>query len=180
MRIVRSVCAVALFGAVVVGSQSTASAQLDGTCSASAEWQGTELSIDAKGVGDEVVTIPRSGTVDWRGSVPSAPGEYRGNVTIQLPPPFGAIEVDSWSGDSATTSNSGSEEYDLPSLVPAGVEFRVEGTHTDDNGTCSGHVLLQVDGGPFDSPLVYGTLLGTIVSGGGAFMLLRPLFRKVV
>lgn len=180
MRVVRSVSAVVLFGALFVGSQQSASAQLDGACSATGSWQGTDLIVDAQTIGDDVVIVPRSDTVDWTGSVSGAPGEYEGSVIVVLPPPFGSIEIDSWSGDSQTTANSGMEEYDLPSLVPAGVEFRVEGTHTDANGTCSGYVLLEVDGGPFDSPLTYVSLFGTIVSGGGAFMLLRPMFRKVV
>ena len=67
----------------------------------------------------------------------------------------------------------------MPTLVPAGVEFRVVGSHTDENGSCSGYVNLEIKGGPFDSPLVYASLAGTVIIGAGAVMLLRPMFRGV-
>ena len=99
---------------------------------------------------------------------------------MELPPPFGSVEVDSWGGDSQTTSNSGTRNYELPSLVPAGVEFEAVGTHTDENGTCSGYVRLEIDGGPFDSPVAPVSLALTAASGAGFLAAIRSLFKKVV
>ena len=137
-------------------------------------WREGGFTVDAAtAVG--VITIPRSDTVDWQGSVTAPPGTYSGSVWVELPPPFGQVEVDSWSGDSQTTSNSGSREYDLPSLVPAGVEIVVGGEHTDDNGSCSGSVTVEIDGGPFSSPLTAVSLVGTALTGAGMAALVRPM-----
>jgi hypothetical protein len=171
-----------LLGAVcVIGSARLASAGIEkGTCTGSGSFQQGGLTIDATTAGDQLFTVPRSDSVAWTGSVAGPPGTYSGSISVDLPPPFGTVTIDSWKGDSQTTSNSGIEKYDLPKLVPAGVEFRVVGNHTDANGVCSGYVRLQIDGGPFDSPITPISLAMTAITGGGFAAALWPLFRRVV
>ena len=89
------------------------------------------MAVDAEEIGDKVVTIPRSDTVDWNGSVDAPPGAYSGSISVDLPPPFSEWKIDSWNGNSQTTANSGAKHYNLPSAVPAGVEFRVIGAHVE-------------------------------------------------
>ncbi|MCB0982294.1 MAG: hypothetical protein H6513_03025 [Acidimicrobiaceae bacterium] len=179
MKGIRWVFGGLLLGAVVVGSSGPAAAQLDGSCHASGTWQNAGLTVDAAQVGDKAVTVPRSDTVHWEGSVAGPPGEHSGSIWIELPPPFGTVEIDSWGGNGVTTSNDGFEEYDLPSLVPAGVVFTVSGEHTDANGTCTGHVNFKIDGSAVSSPLTWVSLAGTAGTGAGMFFVLRPLFRRV-
>jgi hypothetical protein len=154
-------------------------AELSGTngCQASGTWVEGGFTVDATTT--EVIIVPRADTVQWQGSVAAPPGPYTGSVWVELPPPFGRVEIDSWSGDSQTTSNSGAHEYELPSLVPAGVDIVVGGEHNDQNGTCSGSVTVQIDGGPFSSPLTAVSLAVTAAAGVGMAALLRPLFRRV-
>lgn len=164
----------------LVGDTHPAHAQLEGPCDASGSWQDTDLVVDAATVGDEVVTIPRKDTVAWQGSVGGAPGDYTGSVSIDLPPPFGSFEVDSWSGNSDTTSNSGEKEYTLPKFVPAGVTFQVSGHHYDDNGECVGYVNIEIKGGAFDSPVTYVALALTILFGGLLGAALVPILQGIV
>ena len=180
MRASRWVFAATLFGSLFVVSSSPAAAQLDGECSASGQWQDADLFVDAEAVGDEVVTIPRKDTVSWEGSVAGPPGVHSGSIWIDLPPPFGSVEIDSWGGDGVTTSNSGDEEYDLPKFVPAGVTFKVAGTHTDDNGTCTGYVNIKIKGGITDSPIFYGAAVLTIAFGAMLGFSLVPVFQGMV
>lgn len=181
MRWARWVAPAAAMGLVLVASSGKAAAHLETTngCSGSGTFQSSGVSVDAEGIGDDVVEISRSDTVDWQGAVAAPPGVYSGTISVDLPPPFGKAEIDSWEGDSESTSNFGAEEYDLPSLAPAGVEFRVVGSHTDENGSCSGYVNLQIEGGPFDSALAPISLAGTVLTGAGAAAALRPLFRRL-
>ena len=118
--------------------------------------------------------------MDWQASVRSAPGEYAGSLWVDLPPPLGRMEIDSWSGASQTVTNAGTEEYKLPKLVPAGVEFTVSGQHVDANGTCSGSITMKIDGSPLSSPITWVGLGGTAATGIGLTVMLRPLFRRVV
>jgi hypothetical protein len=181
MKWARWVTPVAAVGAVIVASGGKAAAHLESTngCQASGIFRESGLNVDAESIGDEVVEIPRSDTVDWQGSVDAPPGVYGGSISVDLPPPFGEAEIDSWDGDSDSTENAGAKDYDLGSFVPAGVEFRVEGSHTDENGSCSGYVNLEIEGGPFDSALAPISLVGTVVTGAGVAALLRPLFRRL-
>lgn len=136
--------------------------------------------VDAEAAGDDVVIIPRSDTVDWQGSVSGPPGEHSGSIWLELPPPFGNVEIDNWGGEGKTTSNSGSEEYDLPKLVPAGVVFRVAGQHVDNNGTCTGFVNLEIRGGITDSPIFYAALVLTLVFGALLGFALIPVFQAMI
>jgi hypothetical protein len=172
----------AAIGVVLVASAGNASAHLETTngCSGSGTFRDAGLSVDAEAIGDDVVTIPRGDTVDWEASVAASPGDYSGSIAVDLPPPFSELEIDSWSGTSASTSNSGARDYDFGSFVPAGVEFRVVGSHSDQNGVCDGYVNLQIKGGPFDSPVAPISLAATVVTGAGLFGTIRPLFRKVI
>ena len=165
---------------LLLGGASLAGAEITGTngCQAEGFWRDGGFTVNAA-TADGVITVPRTDTVDWNASVAAPPGPYSGSVWVELPPPFGQVEIDSWSGDSERISNSGSHDYDLPSLVPAGVDIVVGGEHTDQNGTCSGSVTVQIDGGPFSSPLTAISLVGTALSGVGMAALLRPLFGKV-
>lgn len=169
------------FGCMLGGAVTQAHADIPGGsgCSASGTWVEDGLVVVAETEGG-VYTIPRSDTVAWEGSVSGPPGVYSGKVSVDLPPPFGEVVVDDWSGDSETTSNNGAHEYDLPSLVPAGVEFKVKGDHTDERGSCSGTITFEIDGGPFDSPLAPASLGGTAVFAALTGVALKPLFKKVI
>jgi hypothetical protein len=179
MKWARWVGPAAMTSLVLLASTGKAAAHLetDNGCAGSGIFRDGGFAVDAENIGDELVEIPRSDTVDWQGSVTAPPGVYSGKIGLDLPPPFGEVPIDSWDGDSQNTANGGARDYDLPSLVPAGVEFRVVGSHTDENGSCSGYVNLEIKGGPFDSPLVYISLAGTVITGVGATMLLRPMFK---
>ncbi len=172
---------VAFVGLVLAGSAGRAAAHLESNngCKGSGTFRDDGLNVDAASIGDQVVEVPRSDTVDWQGSVNAPPGVYSGSISVELPPPFGKAEIDSWSGDSENSSNSGAEEYDLPSLVPSGAEFRVVGSHTDENGSCTGYVNMKIEGGPFDSLTAPLSLVGTALTGAGLLGTLRPLFRRV-
>lgn len=175
-----SLGAVAL-GFVIGGSAAQANADIPGGsgCSGSGQWLDDGLLVVAETDGG-VYTIPLGDTVAWEGSVASPPGSYGGAVSIDLPPPFGDITVDTWNGDSETTSNSGVHEYDLPSLTPRGVEFQAFGVHNDENGSCSGTITFQIEGGAFDSPATPVSLGGTLVFAFATGAVLWPLFKKVI
>lgn len=192
MRCVRSiglglVVGAAISAALFVGSPTTLMggapssgdvvlAELDGdpTCAASGWFRDADLVVDADTT--EVVVVPRTDRVDWQGSVVAAPGRYEGSVWLELPPPFGRVEIDSWQGTTTTRSNAGTEEYALPKALPGGVRFTVAGEHTDEQGTCSGRVTVELEGGPLGSPITWGALGATALAGVGLVAAMRPVF----
>jgi hypothetical protein len=167
-------------GITLVGSAGQANADIPGTddCQGSGEWLEDGLLVFAETDGG-VYIIPRSDSVAWEGSVAAPPGVYAGSIWVDLPPPFGKVTVDSWGGESNNTSNSGVHEYDFPTLVPAGVEFEVSGEHVDENGGCSGTITFEIDGGPFDSPVTFVALGGTLVFALLTLLALKPMFTRV-
>lgn len=186
MKIARWIGVGALLGGLVLVLPGPAAAELTGDCTASGSFvEGTEadgpFTVDATEIGTTVVVVPRSDTVNWQGAVigPSGEREISGFVAVDLPWPFGGWTIDSWDGTTAATESSGSEEYDLGSLVPAGVEIRVYGEHNDQGASCSGEVFVEIEGGPFDSPVTYAALTLTVVSAVGLAFAMRPRFTRV-
>lgn len=168
-------------GVVLLSASSTAQAELNGPCEATGAFtEGTDdgpFTVDAKAVGGDTVTVPRSDSVQWTGSVPGPPGDHSGSVVVDLPAPFGGFTVDSWAGSSQQTSNNGVEEYDLPVVVPSGVEFRVSGDHVDEASQCDGYVNVVIEGGPFTAPAVPAAALAlTAIAAGGFFAAIKPIF----
>ncbi len=179
MRAIRWTLAGLFLGVMVAGSVSPASAgftENTAGCTASGSFREGKMTVDASTVGDRVVTVPRKDTVDWQGSV-STTGTYSGEISIKLP--WGTKQIDSWSGNSTTTSSSNSEEYDLPKLLPGGVEFRIEGTHTVNGQTCKGYVRMKLAGKPLSSPITWVALAGTVGTGAGIGAVVWPMFRRV-
>jgi hypothetical protein len=179
MRWGRWVVPAAMMSLVIVASAGRAAAHLESTngCQALGTFREDGLTVDAESIGDAVVEVPRSDAVDWQASVGAPPGVYSGDIAVDLPPPFGEVQIDSWEGESDSTFNVGAKDYDLGSLVPAGAEFRIVGSHTDENGSCTGYVNLEIKGGPFDSALAPISLAATAAAGVGLFFTARPLFK---
>ena len=171
--------------ALCLAPAGAASAELSGPCTATGVFQtgvGDEpITVDATTIGEEVVTVALSDTVAWTGTVtPTAtPREYSGKVAVDLPWPLGAYTVDSWRGSSDAVANEGLEEYDLPSVMPRGVVFRVEGSHSEPGVSCVGHVNLQVEGSVFKSPLTLASLALTALAGAGLAAVVAPAFGRV-
>lgn len=170
-----------LSGMMAVGlasaTPSAADASIDGQCEASARFRLSGVTIDTATTG--VTEVRRADTVDWEASVPAAPGAYEGSIQVNLPAPFGAVTIDSWSGVSDSTTNSGTEDYQLPKAVPAGVVFTVTGDHSDANGVCSGSFDLRLTGSPMSSPITWVAIGGTLFTGAGLVGVAYPLFRRV-
>lgn len=123
------------------------------------------FSVDVDRPLGDVVVVPRSDTVEWSGSTPATSGEYSGSVTVDLPFPLGSYEIRQWSGTVQTSTNSGTETYDLPSVIPGGVEFRVSATHRDEVGTCKGSLTVRIEGGAFGSAATPIALVTTVILG---------------
>lgn len=122
-----------------------------------------------------VVEIPRKDEVAWRGAiaVPATNSAYSGRIELETPAGLPAISIDSWSGTTDSVSNSGTKSYDIPSWVPANVEFKVKGSHTQGGVTCAGYVKLRIEGsaaGPFS----IASLVGTALTGAGLVFAGRP------
>lgn len=123
------------------------------------------FSVDADRPLGDVVVVPRSDTVEWSASTPATSGEYSGSVTVDLPFPLGSYKIEEWSGTVQTSTNSGTDSYDLPGVIPGGVEFRVSATHSDEAGTCNGSLTVKIEGRSFGSAVTPIALVTTVILG---------------
>lgn len=157
------VCAAILF---VPTSANAAPATVNGPCDGSGKLEKLGKTVEAAESG--VVEVEYKDTVDWEGSITGTSGEqpYSGNIEVELPAPFGSLSIDSWKGKTDSTSNSGTKDYDIPSWVPANVEFRVKGIHTQGSATCAGAVKLKLKGSSLNAFSI-GSLIGTALTGLG-------------
>ncbi|MCI0687753.1 MAG: hypothetical protein L0Y54_11020 [Sporichthyaceae bacterium] len=153
-----------------------------GSCVGSATWQtglpergGSFSETSAAHQPGDVIEVPRADTVEWSGQVvgPAAGTEraISGSVKVLLPAPLGGVTIGDWGGSTDKVDNTGTRSYDLPGLVPAGVEFTLSGTHSEGSSEfCSGSVKMTIAGGAFDSPLVWGAIAGDVLFGAGLLL----------
>ena len=147
-----------------------ADANLEPPCSASGTLNG--VTYDAAKV--NAATIPRTGDVHWKGSIPgSGTRAIDGKVVVKLPWPIPEQTLGSWTKESDSYENSGVYHYDLPSVL-AGVDIPVSGDHTEHGKTCLGSVVVRIEGGGASNPVVIGTFVVFIISGVGLWVSFRP------
>jgi hypothetical protein len=172
-RVLLGFAALTFAGLFVFVDAVPAAAHVDGGCTGEGVFdKGLRVSASEEGV----VNVPLKDTVHWQGALPGPlPAEtaYSGKIEVELPPPFPALKIDSWSGTSDSVSNSGVKKYDLPSAIPRGVEFQVTGSHRQGAYNCSGFVKVVVQGGKL-GPLTIASLVGTALTGVGLVVAGRP------
>lgn len=160
-----AVVTLAIVATTLMSGSRQASASLDGPCTASGTIVETGKVYDPKQI-DEA-TIPRSGKVAWQGATGvTGERETTGQVRVAFPPPIGDVVVGDWDGESTKPGNNGTYTYDLPSVI-AGIEIPVSGSHTEPGISCSGAVVVTVDG---TSPLAWASVALTLISIVGVFL----------
>jgi hypothetical protein len=167
--------ALALSGGYLLATAPPAAAELvdpPGACVGEGTWRDSGLTVvSTEADPGTVIEIPRADQVDWTGEVigpqPGSERPIAGSVSLALPPPLGRLTVNDWDGTGVNVATSGTESYDLPALVPAGVVFTLHAEHREgDQVFCAGTAQLRIAGGPFDSPLIWVALAGTALFGG--------------
>ena len=142
------------------------------------------FSVDSRTLDPDTVTeVPLEDDVQWTAQlIGVAPAErpVSGYVAVDLPWPFGTVTINSCDDTTAKVQNSGTQSYDLPSLVPRSVEFQVEGEHREGaNVYCSGSAKVKIEGSAFDTPLTFVSLVGLAASGVGLAMAGRSKYRRI-
>jgi hypothetical protein len=150
-------------GLVIVGTAAPAGASLNGGCQASGTQLPSGKSYNA--VTTNSATIPRSGDVKWKGSVPVPATKRRavGEVQVKFPWPVGDVEIGHWGKDGKQTgsnANAGTYHYNFSPLI-AGVKTLVHGRDQEPTGVlCKGSIVVQIAG---TSPLAWASLALTVV-----------------
>jgi hypothetical protein len=171
MKVLRGTLAAFFLAApILLFAAAPAHAALSGPCSATGTLNGK--TYDSKTVNKAV--IPRKGDVHWKGSIPgSGKRAIAGHVQLKLPWPIPAQNLGSWGKQSDTYSNSGVYHYDLPSELE-GIDMPLSGSHSEPGKTCSGLVIVRLDGGGVSNPGVLGAFAVLVISSVGIWIALKP------
>lgn len=114
-----------------------------------------------------VYTAELKGEAQYFGSVdvnPADPRNISGQITIATPPLVPGIPVGgSWGPDGDELSADGRRTWDIPTWAPRDVVIKVSGFHNEVGASCSGFVLIRLEGSPFDSPLVWVPIVLLII-----------------
>lgn len=150
----------------------TALAGIDGGCTGSVVIDGNTYGPNNDTVANPIVVpIEKKGVVAiWEGKVPFDNENNQGDLGIVVGP-F-TIQIADWGDPNPANSqgNSGSysidefkDEFPVPeSLIPRGV-YQLSGKHTADGGTCTGMVMVKLEGS--------GTIgIASVVGAGVTFI----------
>lgn len=173
---VRGVVVALAGGSLTLLGALPAGAVISGPCEAQATFtsDGDVYEADARAA---EVTIPKSGTADWSGSIsipnPSPDMPYEGEIKLKFPPPLGEVTVRSWGGETERTANQGVDTFKAPQLTP-GIEGNASGFHEQAGFRCEGSVRVKIAGGagilgPVSILITFGagaTLAGAAIPKG--------------
>lgn len=167
----------AVFGAVAAGVllvAAPASAVVTGPCDGSVTIGGVTYGPE-NDTEDDPIVIPeeRSGLVaEWEGTTGVPIRDHVGSVGIVVGP--STIEITHWSGANAEDETAASGSYSLnslPSMVAnlTGI-YEVTATHAGTGGSCSGSVMVLLEGNPLTTPVGAASVGGTLLAGAGMLL----------
>jgi len=127
-------------GAAPAGAAGTGPCDATGTI-------GTTAYVPKRVPRRQVVTIPKSATVRWEGSVVGTPGKrvgYRGGLELTVA--GFDFSLNHWRGTTGNVAGEGLRSYDARAL-PGGVVYRLHGSHHQGRLSCRGELLVKLKGG---------------------------------
>jgi hypothetical protein len=142
-------------------------------CSGSADItsdDGEKTHIDAE---DAEATVPREGTVRWRGVTDEAVHNHEGEIVVDTG--LSDIPIDDWGSENAKDETEKRGRKQLPEVLkylPPGT-YLVTGSHSGDEGSCAGEIEITLEGGPEVAWKAGGVVL-TVVAGSGLLIAGRP------
>lgn len=177
MRRAKSLVVVGMFALGALALAVPALAQGAAPCQGSATWTTGLVITDADLDAGKVVVVPRAATVTWQGSIaldppPTEARAASGWVRIKLPFPLGSQTVGKWSDTGTSVGNSGSYDYDFPTIL-AGFKVPVMAKHWEGTlaakgtPTCEGAATVQIEG---TNPAGFITAGFTVVAAVGVFI----------
>ena len=154
-----------VFVTLLAVATAPAGAVVTGPCDATGAIDATTY-VPRRIRGNEVVTLPKSATVRWEGSMvdgarPRARVPYRGGIDVTVA--GFDVAVDRWRGTTAKAAVEGERRYDFDAL-PGDVVYRIHGSHRYGRVACTGEMLVQLEGGKGAAvPIAYAGTAATFV-----------------
>lgn len=154
-----------------------AGAAIDGPCDGTVVIDGITYTEDNDTADNPIVVPAGAGLVaSWEGRTDTPITDHSGELGIVIGP--GVIRVARWSGENADrkTASSGDHSIDeARALLPVSVVgiYQLRGTHTGDGGTCTGSVMVDIEGNPLSTPIGAVAGVGTLLALGGMMVSAR-------
>lgn len=161
-----------LLGAVVVGAvllvPVVAGASVSGPCDGSVTIGGVTYTPANDTAANPIVVPDQPGLIaSWQGTTGPPITDFAGDVGVVVGP-FTVVIAD-WSGPNEDEETSSSGDYavdEARGLVPVGL-YEMTATHTGTGGTCTGTVMVLIEGNPLTTPVGAGAAVGTLATGLG-------------
>jgi hypothetical protein len=149
-------------------------ASLEGPCLVRASLSPGDVVVDPS-VSGGVYEIPPAALIEYSAVLSDVtdPGrrQLEGRVGLDLPPPFGLVNVASWSEAGSNRSEQGTYRYNLPARwAPTGVTLRVQAEHAEPGRRCTGALTVRLAGSAFGSLL---RPVAVVLLVGSAWLLAR-------
>lgn len=148
-----------------------AGASIDGPCDGEVVIDGITYTEDNDTPDNPIVIPAADGLVaSWEGRTDNPITDHSGGLGIVIGP--GAIRIAEWSGENADRETESSGDYPIDKardLLPVSVVglYELRGTHTGDGGTCTGSVMVEIQGNPLSTPIGAVAGVGTLLALGG-------------
>ena len=160
---------ISILGSAAGAQFSTNTIGCAGSATISGKTGSTAVAVSPSSKSSVVVTIPREGTVSWKGGTAVPVHAHNGKVQVNLGP-F-PLTVGKWSGNNDKDLREKSGITQLPDafkfVLPG--TYQVTGSHKGKEGSCVGKASLVIEGDALSSPTGIAVAAGTVLTGAGLF-----------
>lgn len=166
-NLIVGVSAIAVLSAV----PAIASAIGVGPCDGAVKIDGIDYDLTNDTPANPIVIPDKPGLVaEWKGQTDGVIKNHTGHVGIVIGP--GEVVLAEWSGENADEETESSGDYDIDDardFLPIDVVglYEVSASHQGDGGTCSGQVMVLIEGQPLTTPVGGGAAVGGLLALGG-------------
>lgn len=147
-----------------------AAAEVSGPCDGEVTIDGVTYGPANDSASNPIVVPADAEMAAWRGTTGVAITDHSGRLAVVIGP--GSVEIASWSGENADLETSAEGVYEIADAreqLPVDVVglYELTGSHAGSGGTCTGSVMVRIEGSPLTTPLGAGAAAVTILGLAG-------------
>lgn len=153
---------------VVVAAASPASAGIEGPCNGRATIAGKTYTPANDTPSNPIVVPNQPGLLaDWEGTTSVVITHHKGKIGLVLG--SAVIGIASWGSENEDRDTSATGLYpidDFWAKLPIDIVglYVLAGEHKGEGGTCTGMVMVKIEGNPLGSPVGIASLVGTVLA----------------
>ena len=147
-----------------------AAAEVSGPCDGEVTIDGVTYGPANDSASNPIVVPADAETAAWQGTTGVPITDHAGRLSVVIGP--GSVEIASWGGENADRETSAEGVYEIADAraeLPVDLVglYELTGAHEGSGGSCTGSVMVRIEGTPLTTPVGAGAAVATVLGLAG-------------